>query len=304
MIIEKIEDLKRSRIKQWPVRSNRASDMGHECERYLVLNRTRWQEKSLHDVRLQFIFDEGNLHEGALLRDLQDAGLTIIEQQRAFEWPEYQITGHVDAKLSDNGKVIPLEIKSASPFSFQSINSAQDLYNGKYHYLRKYPAQMTLYLLMDNKEEGLFIFKNKVTGELKEILLSLDYDFGEQLLKKAESINKHIADGTLPECMPYDEEICGECPFVHICLPEVKRDALELETDPELENKLNRYFELKPNKAEYDRLDKELKAKFKEKEKIIMGSYLITGAWVNIKGYTKTVPDGAYWKCKLQKLEV
>lgn len=302
MIVEKIEELKRSHIQQWPVRSNRASDLGHECLRYLVLNRTRWQEKVLHNVRLQTIFDEGNLHEKAVIRDLMDAGLDVIEQQRAFDWPEYQITGHIDLKIADNGKVVPIEIKSASPFSFQSINRIQDLYDGKYHYLRKYPAQMTLYLLMDEKEEGMFIFKNKVTGELKEIPMTLDYALGESLLRKAEAINKHVVDGSLPEPREYDEQICGECPFVHICLPEVKRDALELETDPELEEKLNRYFELKPSKSEYDKLDKEIKAKFKEQEKVMVGEYLIMGKWITTKGYTKTVPDGQYWKTKISKL--
>jgi len=302
MIVEKIEALKRSRIEQWPVRSNRASDLGHDCIRYLVLNRIRWQEKTLHDVNLQTIFDEGNLHEKAVLRDLQDAGLNIIEQQRAFEWPEYQITGHIDAKLAVNGNVIPLEIKSSSPFMWQSLNTIQDLYNGKYHYLRKYPAQMTCYLLMDEKPEGLFLFKNKQTGALKEIPMSLDYDLGEKLLKKAEAINKHVADGTLPDCIPYDEQICGDCGFEHICLPDVKRDALEIQTDPELEAKIERWFELKSHKSEYDTLDKEVKAQLKNQEKIVIGDYLIMGKIVQRKGFT--VADGEYWKTTIKLLEV
>jgi len=301
MIVEKIEELKRSRIKQWPVRSNRASDLGHECLRYLVLQRTRWQEKKLHDVRLQSIFDEGNLHESAVIRDLMDAGIQVIEPQRGYEWREYQITGHIDAKIVINGKVVPLEIKSASPFIFQALNNIQDLYHGKYHYLRKYPAQMTIYLLMDNKEEGLFLFKNKVTGELKEIPMPLDYDLGEKLLKKAEAINEHVANETLPDYIPYDEEICGECPFQHVCLPEIKRDALEIETDPELEEKLKRYFELKPLKSEYDKLDKEIKIKFKEQEKVVIGNWLVTGKWVERKGFT--VETSQYWKTNFKRLE-
>ena len=254
----------------------------------------------MHDVRLQTIFDEGSLHEKAVLSSLVEAGFNVIEQQRAFQWPEYNITGHIDAKIAVNGRVVPIEIKSSSPYSFDSINSVQDLYNGKYLYLRKYPAQMTLYLLMDEKEEGLFLFKNKVTGQLKEIPMSLDYDLGERLLVKAQSINNCIANNTLPDCIPYDEDICGQCGFQHICLPEITRNALEITDDPETEQKIARWFELKPAKQEYDRLDKAIKAQFKEREKAVIGDYLIQGKMVQRKGYT--VVDGEYWKTSISNI--
>lgn len=301
MIIEKVNDYIKSQIEQWPVRSNRASDLGHECLRYLVLNRTRWQEKTLHDTRLQAIFDEGNLHEKAVLRLLEDSGFNITEQQRAFEWKEYQITGHIDAKLVTNGQVIPLEIKSSSSFVWESLSDIKDLYNGKYHYLRKYPAQMTSYLLMDEKSEGLFIFKNKQTGALKEIPMPVDYVLGAKLIRKAEAINKHVAEETIPEGISYDDQICEDCGYVHICLPEVDRNALEIQTDPELEAKIERWFELKPNKSEYDKLDKEIKAQLKNQDKIVIGNYMITGGMVQKKGFT--VAAGEYWKCNIKQLE-
>lgn len=301
MIVERINDYRKGRIKQWPVNANRASQLGHECLRFLVFERTRWQEKILHDVRLQAIFDEGNIHESAVLRLLQDAGFQIVEQQRAFSWKEYSITGHIDAKILTNGYAMPIEIKSASPYSFQSINSPDDLYKGRYHYQRMYPAQMTLYLLMDEKERGMFLFKNKVTGEIKEILMYLDYELGEQLLQKAEAINAHVADKTIPDCMPFDEDICGSCGYLHICMPEIKRDALEIADDPEIVTKIDRWNELKPCKSEYDRLDKQLKNAFKEKEKVLIGDYLILGKWIERRGYT--VEPSKYWQTKIQTLQ-
>ena len=77
MIVDKVKDLKASRIKQWPCVSNRASELGHECLRYLVLMRTRWEEKTLHNVELQFIFDEGNIHEEAIINDIKKAGFRV-----------------------------------------------------------------------------------------------------------------------------------------------------------------------------------------------------------------------------------
>ncbi len=300
MIIEKVNDYIKTQIEQWPVRSNRASELGHECLRYLVLNRTRWEEKILHGVNLQTIFNEGNLHEKAVLRLLEDAGFNVTEQARPFEWKEYGITGHIDCKIALNGMAIPAEIKSASPYMYDIINDIQDLYNGKYHYLRKYPAQLNLYLLMDDKPEGLFIFKNKQTGALKEIPMSVDYDLGEKLIKKAMAINMHVAEDTLPDCIPWDEQICGDCGYAHICLPEPKRDALEIKTDPELEAKVRKWFELKPYKSEYESLDKEIKSQLKSQDKIVIGDYFITGKMIQKKGFS--VAASEYWQCKIKQL--
>ena len=231
MIVEKILEAKGKKIKQWPVNANRASELGHECLRYLVLNRTRWQEKSPHDARLQMIFDMGRMVEDAVQQDLREAGFTIVEQQRPFSWPEYQITGSIDMKLVIDGDVFPCEVKSAAPHAFNSINSVQDMLSHKWAYMRKYPAQLTLYLLMDSKDRGLFLFKNKSTGEMKEIWVDLDYEFAESLVKKAEAINKHVADGTLPEPMEYSENICGDCAFQHICLPDRIGKEVEVTDD-------------------------------------------------------------------------
>jgi len=279
MIVEKVLETKERKIKQWPVNSNRASELGHECLRYLVLNRTRWQEKTLHDAHLQMIFDMGKMVEDSVMQDLREAGFTIVEQQRPFSWVKYQITGSIDCKIAIDGKAYPTEIKSAAPYSFDSINSIEDMRRHKWHYMRKYPAQLTLYLLMDGKERGLFIFKNKSTGGLKEIWLDLEYDFAESLIKKAEAINKHVADGTLPEPMEYQEDACGGCPFLHICLPERIGKEVEVVEDSRLLELLDRYAELKPMAKEYEDVDNEVKKLVEGKEKLLVGNWFVQGHW-------------------------
>ena len=234
MIGEKVLEAKGRNIKQWPINSNRASSMGHECLQFLVYERTRWQEKIMHDARHQMIFDLGRMFEDITMNDLREAGFNILEQQRPFSWPKYNITGSIDGKLLIDGEAIPMEIKSASPYSFKSINSVEDMRRHKWHYMRKYPAQLTLYMFMDNKERGVFIFKNKSTGQIKDIWLDLDYALGEKLLRKAEAINSHIAEGTLPGPMEYSEEICTDCPYVHICLPERIGTEVEVVDDERL----------------------------------------------------------------------
>ena len=231
------------------------------------------------------IFDMGKMVEKSVMQDLREAGFVIVEQQRPFSWAKYQITGSIDCKIAIDGKTYPTEIKSAAPFSFNSINSIEDMKRHKWHYMRKYPAQLTLYLLMDGKDRGLFIFKNKSTGELKEIFLDLDYDFAESLIKKAEAINKHVAEGTLPEPMEYSEEICTDCPFVHLCLPDRIGKEVEIVEDGRLLELLNRYAELKPVAKEYEDVDSQIKKLVEGREKIIVGNFFIEGKWVDRKVY-------------------
>jgi len=289
MIVEKVLEAKQAKIKQWPVNANRASELGHPCLKYLVLLRTSWQERALYDARLQMIFDMGKMVEDLVYQDLREAGFTIVEQQRPFSWAKYQITGSIDFKIAIDGKAFPTEVKSAAPHPFESINSVQDMLKHKYLYMRKYPAQLTLYLLMDNKDEGLFLFKNKSTGELKEIWMDLDYEFAESLVRKAETINKHVAEGTLPAPMDYDEDICGDCGFAHICLPDRIGNEVEVTQDGVLLELVNRYMELKPGAKEYDEVNEKITKLVQGREKILVGDYFIEGKWVPRKVYH--VPD-------------
>ncbi len=289
---------------QWAVSANRASEIGHSCIRYLVLARLKWQERPLPSLDMLLRFREGNNQEQIVLRDLTEAGHRIVEQARGFAWKEYQLSGHIDGKIQLNGDIYPMEIKSATEFSFNSINTVEDMLSHKWGYMRKYPYQLTAYLLMDAKyEKGCFVFKNKSSGKLKTIWVPLDYEMGEVIIKRCEAVNKHIAEETPIHDIPlidYDEMVCGECDFLHLCLPDVKREALKIDDDPELIEKLVRWDELKASYAEYQALDKDIKGKVKDVEKAVCGDYLITGSLVQRKGFT--VEPSEYWKSKIQKL--
>lgn len=309
MLIEKVYEYKRSQIRQYPVHTNRASQLGHPCTRYLVFDRTRWEEKTLHDERLQMIFDLGNDIENRVMRDLADAGVQVIEQQRAFSWPEYSISGHIDGKAIVDGQVYPIEIKSMSPFVYDRVNTVEDMLKSKYHYMRAYPGQMTTYLLMDNKEQGFFICKNKVSGAMKEIPVTLDYELGESLLQKATVINAHVASGTLPDPIEYDDNVCSECGYNHICTPDRIGKEIEVIDDEELVGLLADYERLKPYSKEYDEVDKRISEIVNGKEKLLAGEWFITGSWRKRTGYN--VPDdikkqyaqeSQYWVKKIQKV--
>jgi CRISPR/Cas system-associated exonuclease Cas4 (RecB family) len=284
MIVEKVLESKQREIRQSPVNSNRASQLGHECLRYHVYERTRWHEKALHDVRLQMVFDMGREIEEIVLKELREAGFQIHEGQRAFQWPEYKITGSIDGMIILDGEAVPLEIKSASPFAFDSINTVEDIRRHKYPYMRRYLAQVTLYCLLSNKDRAVILFKNKSTGALKEIWVPLDYELGETLLKRAEEINRHVDAGTLPDHIPYDEMLCGECPYAHICLPPVDGREVEIDDGP-LAELLDRLDALKPATKEYQELDGQIKKIVEGRDKVLAGGWLVTGKWMDRKSY-------------------
>lgn len=296
MLIEKVIEAKQKKIRLHPTHVNRASEIGHPCLRYLVFKRTRWNEATLHDVALQFVFDEGNIQERAVLRDLEDAGIEILEQQRDYFWPEFQLSAHLDGKVKLPDSLPPLEIKSMSPFVWVKINTVDDMLTSKMTHLQKYPAQLTAYCILANEPRGFLILKNKSTGQLKEIEVPLNYEYAEGLLKKCEAINAHVKNGTTPDPIEWSENTCGRCQFAHICLPEAKREALDLTNDPELEVKLKRRAELDPIRKEYEELDEEVKTLLKERPKVLCGDFLILGKWIEPKGKAK------YWKTTIEQL--
>ena len=98
---------------------NRASNLGAptDCLRRLVYSRTHWDQQSLPDDGLQGIFETGNEVEQILVRNLvqigQNNGFRLVETQKVLEWPKYQIVGHCDGLIEQDGKIVAgLEIKS------------------------------------------------------------------------------------------------------------------------------------------------------------------------------------------------
>ena len=307
----KILDDVKSRINIYPCHSNRASQLSDPCLRKLVYYRTRWQEAELHDVDLQKIFDEGNYQEQIVIRELAEAGIALEQQQRPFEWKEYQITGHIDGMLpviiegSNDFTTIPVEIKSMSPNIWRNMHSIKDL--ERYPWTAKYIGQVVLYMLMGNAEHSLLILKNKTSGQFKMFVINLNdwLDLKEELLQKAEAINKHIKENTLPDFCD-DPEHCLRCQFRHICLPDMKASpGVNFIDKPELETKLKRLDEIKESVKEFNQLDKEVKEEIKEQENLCVGDYLISGKWIVVNKKEQPAKEASsykYWKSKIINL--
>ena len=272
----------------YPCHSNRASSMGHECVRYLTYERVAWDKKVPIKSDVVRVMQEGNLHEQAVMEIIRKLGYQVIEQQRAFNWQKFQITGHVDGKIYYEGKRIPLEVKSMGRNMYGIAR--KEMSNGKVQnkWLRKYLCQINLYMMMDNIDEAIFIFKNRDNGEIFASGVVLDYELSESLLKKAETINYHVEKGIIPDGIN-DIDICIDCGYAHICNPEVlasQNAEFDMQKLIELERLIDQRKELEASIKDIQDAIEDLKEKEKEligeSEYIPLGKYIIKGKWVEM----------------------
>ena len=290
-LVNPIYQERRRQWKRYPCRTNRASSLGADCERELVYKRTHWEHTLEPDPGLLMIFAEGNKHEDALLHELRQLGVQVLEQQTSLEWKEYQISGHIDAVVVHNDEAIPVDIKSMSAHIWDSIfrrgagayewGEVEAAFQSK-PWLRKYAAQIYLYALMRNEERGMLLCLNKGTGALAQVHLVLDDDalqYAEGLLQRAERINWYVLKEQLPDRIPFDEGICPRCDFYHICLPDqVGKDPILFLTDETIVSLLEERAATEEVRGDYERADKKLKewAKAQSSDRISIGDWLVT----------------------------
>ena len=300
-IVEKIYEGKRKYIKVYPVHKLRASEVGHPCERYLVYSITHWQERAPHTPETQMIFEGGNLIEDLAIKDLEDAGFKVYrpEPDKGIYDAFVEISGHIDVRVDFGDGVYTGEIKGLNHIDFERVNSVEDMLRSKKPWLQKYPAQLMTYLYIKAEERGFFYLKDKLTFRPKIIWCDLDYSYMDEIISKAERVKQHVANKTLPERCG-DLDLCEYCAFRHICLPEMARDELEFINDEEFEQLLEQREKIKEAATEYTALDKEIKKRIGDRERLCVGKFLITGKWIERKGYT--VPDSRYMQYKIVRI--
>src|SRR3990167_7296497 len=191
-----------------------ASGIG-ECSRQMVYSILNWQDKKLHDARLQARFNEGKKQEDKLkaeLREiLQELGSDIVEDQAYFPkdmTDRYRVSGKIDGKLLLSGRRLPFEVKSMHPNVYERIETLQDMIDDTFQ--RRNVNQLMMYLFGHDEEFGLF-FLTDCLGRWKIVVCPLDYAYTETLLKRIEEVNRHVDAKKLPDRIPYDGKLCGRC---------------------------------------------------------------------------------------------
>jgi len=291
-IIESIKNYLSLERKGYAPSANYASMVGNPCERYLVYFRLNWKERALPDLTRQVTYRDGNLHEQDVLNLLKESGFDIVETQRPFELEKINVRGKIDGvllvKKEDMTLKIPLEIKSINPNDFDKINSLDDILNSNKPWIRGYAATFMLYLLMTEQEHGIMIFKCKSARgsfPLKQIDVSLDYKFAEDIYQKMIRVNEHIKKKEYPERIK-DRTVCAGCDFRHICLPDEESESINFTDDSEILELLDEREAVRPAAQRFEDLDKVVKDLYFRKQQD--GTYLIRDRFqVKITSYFK-----------------
>lgn len=278
-IIKDINKVYEKKRKVFPCTSNRASSIGGACIRELVYERSEWDKKQLPSISTQMIYEEGNHQEEFVKKKLMEAGYLIHQSQRSMSdnlLKKYNISGHIDFFIAKEGEnAILSEVKSMHPGIFDQVNIISDL--EKYPWTEKYFSQVQIYMFAAEEERAFLILKNKSNGQIKIIEVLLDLDHVESLLQKANIINQHIENGTLPSRIE-KRKYCEICDYQHICTPDIINNASAIIEDPEFIRMLEERENLKPSKSKFEKIDKEVKSILKKMQElyIIVGNFQIT----------------------------
>lgn len=272
-----------------PVYGVRASQIGRPtCQIYQSIKNWKYAEPFGRSVLQRF--EDGNLHEVAVLALLEKIGFQALRRQMTGQVLRYNvpiITATLDTILkAPNGEMILAEIKSVSCFSFDKLNSIEDLLANKFY--AAYYDQIQIYLEAFHdavpKENGaLLIMKNKNSGQLKTIFIPYDAERVAMLKEKAHSIKRAIES---PEAAQLEwlaserlnDSECIECPYKIPCKPEIKMDALQIKLgDDEMIELLKIRAENEKAANDFRRADDKVKSVLKSQDfkRTLYGDFII-----------------------------
>jgi hypothetical protein len=140
-----------ARGKLWRPAATTATDLGYRCLRRIVYHRTVPERAAPISEGLASIFEEGNLHERDIRRELSELGWEVVESDVHFRDDRLEISGVIDGmiKAADptsrfGWRKVPVEIKSCGgdpPKTEEALAGHWGLY-GRYY------CQMQSYLFL------------------------------------------------------------------------------------------------------------------------------------------------------------
>lgn len=239
---------------------NWASQIGHPCERNLCYHRLNWRDQRPKPAETLFRFDEGNYQERKVLELFNSIGIPLLLQQESLRWDAYKIKGRIDGEVPDyafnNGQSWPVEIKTVSPWYWDTTRTVEEIKHHAKFWIRSIIVQLNTYLLQKEKPGGFLILKT--FGKKPRIIpMLIDYELGEETIKKIERVNGAVKLGQLLPRISYDNTVCEMCDFNHLCQPVKTTPMVEVPTDMEAD--LVRYCDIKEQVLpEFKALEKQL----------------------------------------------
>ncbi len=188
----------KARGQAWDAMGISISVLGEECERALWYA-FRWAAKPEVITGLKAItFETGEIEETRLLNALRMIGCEVDEvDHRGKQYRASAISGHVRGKM--DGKVLGLpeapktwhvvECKSMGEKYFKEVVRLKSVREGYYAHW----VQLNIYCHLFGFERGLYICRNKNTGEVYSERIHTDHVEAIRLLQRAERIIKYAS---------------------------------------------------------------------------------------------------------------
>lgn len=318
-------------LKPKPRRSIWASQIP-DCIRQGVYEFTHWKEKKMFDPSLFSLFQMGHVNEAEFKRELiqlsTGEGWELVEDQSHIGddmFQKYGISGYLDTKIAWEGRRWPVEMKLMSPFIFDKIDGINPKVMEKitpefvksgprsmkrFPWTRKYIRQGQVYMLGTGEEAMMFALTDG-RGNWKFVVLELDYDEAENLLTIAETIQKHRKEKTLPPRIDYDNDTCGRCPFIHICLPDIENDpSVKIIDNAQLHADIEEWLKLTDKGKRWKKLDDKIKEFGKGNNNQVCGDFVIMDKTGVLKKYDMPssvkekyrIKDGVSHRVTVQRL--
>ena len=168
-----------------------ASEIGHECDRYLWLS-FRWAKPADFDGRMLRLFDSGNQQEPRLIADLRGIGVEVWDKdEKGYQWSYKSLGGHFAGSLDGVGLGLPeapktphlLEFKTANAKSFAAMTKKGVKESKPQHYV-----QMQVYMGWAGLTRAMYLMVNKDTDEIHAERIEFDQDAFNQAIQRAERI--------------------------------------------------------------------------------------------------------------------
>ncbi|MHC2716060.1 hypothetical protein ACVIWV_005786 [Bradyrhizobium diazoefficiens] len=185
----------KSRSQAWDSLGISISLLGEECERALWYT-FRWASKpEVIDGLKAITFETGEIEETRLLNALRMIGCEVDEfDARGKQYRATAVSGHVRGKT--DGKVFGLP-EAAATWHVVEAKSMKDTYWDKVKKLGvregyfTHWVQLNTYCHLFGFERGLYICRNKNTGEVYSERIETDHAEAIRLLARAERIIKY-----------------------------------------------------------------------------------------------------------------
>jgi len=284
------------------------------CVRQMALDLVAWDQKPGFEVETLEKMRQGKEIELAMIARLIRVGqratprFEVIHEQYGETFKDRKgrviLRMKLDGRLKfESGETPPIEIKwSVMADNLQTVEDFD-----RSPYTRDWLDQMVIYLLTHSEPFGYFVLGRRGLPRLIPVFLEQHLDRAESFLKAAETAmdakEAYAVQGeaALPPFID-DPSECRRCPFFgRVCNPPIDAGpGIRVIDDPELELLLKRREELVPISGEYQRIDKQVKERFKGIELALVGDFQISVKPIERKGYE--VKPTTTWQVSVERL--